>query len=144
MYSSTGQKMKKSKTLSQLHKIFWKIFSEYSRRKFADRNGYVACCSCGQIHHWKEMDAGHYISRIHLAVKYDDMNVHAQCKGCNAFKQGNPVGYRQFLVRRYNEKAVQALEDRRSFPAGFTRDGLQLRIMEYKAKLSELNAKESI
>ncbi len=130
--------MAKSKTLSQLHKIFWKIFSEYSRRKLADANGYVACCSCGTIRHWKSMDAGHYISRTHLHVRYDNMNVHAQCKGCNAFKQGNPVGYREFLVREYGESAVRNMEDRRKFPAGFTRDGMRLIIDEYKIKLKEL------
>ena len=128
----------KSKTLSQLHKIFWKIFSEYSRRKFADRNGYVACCSCGRIAHWKSMDGGHYISKGgHLAVKYDDMNVHAQCGRCN-LQEGSSVGYREFLVKKYGEKAVQSLEDRRKYPAGFTRDGLLIRIEEYKKKLSEL------
>ncbi len=131
-------KIKKPKTLSQLHKQFWQIFSEYSRRKLADRNGYVACCSCGQIRHWKQMDCGHYISRTHLAVKYDDMNNHAQCKGCNAFKQGNSVPYRQFLVANYGEGAVKALENRRNFPAGFTRDGMKLRIEEYKKKLAKL------
>ncbi len=130
--------MKKPKTLKQLHVILWRIFSEYSRRKFADANGYIACCSCGKIYHWKNLDCGHYISRTHLYTRYMDINNHAQCKGCNAFKQGNPIGYRKFLCGQYGEGTVKAMEGSRNFPAGFTREGLWLKIDEYKNKLKEL------
>ena len=132
----------KVKTLMQLHKAFWKIFSEYSRRKFTDRNGYVACCSCGTIHHWRNLDCGHYINRTHLYTRYLDMNNNPQCKNCNAFKQGNAVGYREFLVNKYGEKAIRTMEDRRKFPASFTREGLQLKIDEYKKKLENLEKRK--
>jgi len=128
----------KSKTISQLHKILWKAFSEYIRRKNADRNGYVRCCSCGQIHQWKNVDCGHYISRSFLTVRYDEMNCAPQCKGCNAFRQGNPIEFRKHLIDRYGEKAVLDLEGRKNYPAGFTRDGLILKIEEYKQKLKGL------
>lgn len=128
----------KKKTMSQLHKQLWRIFSEYIRRKEAFPNGIGCCVSCGAAHHWKEMDAGHFISRTHLYLKYDERNVHPQCKGCNAFKQGNAVGYREELVKRYGGETVAELEASRNFPAGFTRDGLQLRIEEYKEKLKLL------
>jgi hypothetical protein len=67
------------------------------------------------------------------------MNVHAQCKGCNAFKQGNAVGYRKFLISKYGEQAVRDMEAQRKFPAGFTRDGLLLKIEEYNARLKEMS-----
>jgi hypothetical protein len=69
------------------------------------------------------------------------MNVNAQCKQCNAFRQGNAVGYREGLAWKYGEKAIKALEDRHKFPAGFTRDGLILKIEEYKKKLKALSVR---
>ena len=119
----------------QLHKKLWKLFSEYIRRRDADGNGYVACCSCGGIHQWKQMDCGHYISRSYMYHRYNEMNNHAQCKGCNAFRQGNPVGYRQFLIQKYGEEKVVEMEDTKKYPSGFTIDGLLLKIEEYKQKL---------
>ena len=35
-----------------------KIFSEYIRKRDADENGYVKCCTCPTVEHWKEMDCG--------------------------------------------------------------------------------------
>ena len=128
---------KKTETLSSLHKKLWKIFSEYIRRRNASCD-YAACCSCGRVTLWKDMDAGHFISRVHAYLKYDERNVHAQCKGCNAFKQGNYAGYREFMIKTYGVKVVEQMELERNFPARYTREGLQLKIEEYKEKLNSL------
>lgn len=132
------EKPKKKKTMGQLHKDLWKVFSEFSRLKDADRHGMVKCCSCGTPKNWKEVDAGHYISRTHWAVRYNEKNVHAQCKGCNAFKQGNPVPYREYLVNRYGLDEVLKLEYGRNMQTKFNRFELMYKITEYKEKVKKL------
>jgi hypothetical protein len=134
------KKTVKSETIAILERKFWPIFSEYIRRRdsLPDNPDYAACCSCGRVYPWRGMDAGHYISRSHKYVKYNEMNVHAQCKRCNKWLQGNATGYRQFLIKKYGEQVVLDLEASKDFKAGFTRDGLRLKIEEYKAKVKEM------
>ena len=43
------------------------------------------------------------------------------------------------MIDRHGEGVVEILESTRNYPAGFTRDGLRLKIQEYKKKLSELH-----
>lgn len=57
-----------------------------ARISAADDNGYCTCVSCGQKHHYKDMDGGHYIPKgdsSYWALEIE--NVHPQCKGCNGF-----------------------------------------------------------
>jgi len=74
----------------------------------------VACCSCGQVRSSSVLGvAGHFISRGiggASGVYFDERNIHFQCKGCNAFKQGNAAGYRQFMLDKYGQKVIDELE----------------------------------
>ena len=73
----------------------------------------VKCCTCGAVKSWKYMDAGHFISRgSHGAsgVYFDERNVHAQCKSCNAFHQGRAEEYRKFMLNKYNPRVIYELE----------------------------------
>jgi len=61
------------------------------------------------------MGAGHYVpsSVGGFAIRYDEMNVHAQCMRCNVHLSGNPIEYRERMVKQYGEKEVKKLEARR-------------------------------
>ena len=52
-------------TIKNLTKKLDTIFSEYIRRKDANKNGLVECFTCGVIKYWKGegMQCGHFISR---------------------------------------------------------------------------------
>lgn len=93
----------------------WKWFSLYIRLRDANRNGYCRCISCGRIHYYKDMQAGHYYSRriIYLAIKYDEKNVNAQCVYCNKFLAGNGAGYRNGLVNKYGEDVFDYLDSKK-------------------------------
>lgn len=87
-----------------------KIFSEYTRRRYADDNGYVSCVTCGVTRIWNDhMDAGHYISRGILATRWDERNVHPQCKGCNSFGKGRMDEYALYLQQVYGFDVLQEL-----------------------------------
>ena len=71
-----------------------------------------ACCTCGAVKSWFLMDAGHFISRGAGGVSgvyFDERNVNLQCKRCNAFKQGAPEEYREFIGKKYGEDMVAIL-----------------------------------
>jgi len=90
----------KKPSKGKLKKKVWKVFSAYKRQVEADKNGFVRCCTCGVIKHWKEVDAGHYVSGRHNAVLFDEMLVHPQCKPCNR-DHGNMPNYTKFMMKRY-------------------------------------------
>lgn len=86
-----------------------KAFSRYIRLKYTDDNGYVSCYTCGCVKHWKEIQAGHFVSRRHLCTRFDERNVKPQCRGCNLFNQGNAPIFAQRLLTEYGSKIIDEL-----------------------------------
>lgn len=131
-------------TLNQLHKKLWKVFSEYIRLRDADANGYCRCISCGGVHFWKRIQAGHYVSKgVSHFLKYDENNVHAQCGRCN-LNEGNTVEYRNRLITKIGIKAVELLEETMKYPGGLSRDGATIRIREYQEKVRALKKQKDV
>ena len=108
-----AKKLPKKKTDAQLKKLLDKVFSEYIRLKYADKNGMVKCVTCGAVKHWKEMQNGHYISRQHLAVRWDETNCHPQDASCNIFRGGNYTAYALYMLDKYGEEKLQWLEQQK-------------------------------
>ena len=68
------------------------------------------CISCGR-HHQGQIHAGHYLSvGAHPELRFDGINVHAQCAPCNNHLSGNIVEYRKGLIARYGQHVVDYLE----------------------------------
>ena len=91
----------------------WKNFSLFIRLRDCptDARGYARCITCGSVHHYKELQAGHYIRRRHRAVKYDERNVHAQCVDCNKYGNGKEAEHRAAIVEKYGEEVAVWLEE---------------------------------
>lgn len=80
-------------------------------------------------------DAGHYRSvgsAPHL--RFDERNVHGQCKDCNRRLHSNPTGYRLGLIGRIGLSEVEALERDQVGPGKMSRDDLIRLATEYRAK----------
>jgi hypothetical protein len=100
--------MPKKKTLKYWKNKIDKPFHEYIRRRDADDNtGYCGCISCGKKVHFTETDAGHFIGRQHLATRYDERNVHAQCRKCNRFEYGRQYEYSIALGKKLSNQLLQ-------------------------------------
>lgn len=78
-----------------------KYFSLYIRLRDSDDNGFVRCCTCGIVRHWKQVDNGHFIKRQHNASRFSEVNCNAQCKGCNCFEQGANEKYAEFIKEKH-------------------------------------------
>jgi hypothetical protein len=90
----------------------WKWFSLYIRLRecLDDARGFCVCVTCGRVHHYKDMDAGHYLSRRWKPTKYHENNVYAQCVHCNRDLSGNVAEYRIKLVEMYGEDHIAEME----------------------------------
>lgn len=81
----------------------WKLTSEYVRRKDADSQGYTFCYTCNEVHHWKEMDAGHGIPGRKNYVLFNLKLLRPQCKKCNGFRAGEQYTFGKKLNEEYGE-----------------------------------------
>ncbi len=96
------------------NKAYWKkradrLFSLFIRQRDADGNGYCKCVTCGALHHWRDMDAGHCFSRRHEATRYNEKNVNVQDKKCNLFDQGKQFEHSMFIDKKYGLGTAEKL-----------------------------------
>lgn len=97
-------KKEKLRPMAQLKKDLDKVFSIFIRQR--DKG---VCFTCGDKKRWKYQHNGHFISRTHLAVRWDEYNCNCQCVGCNVFKSGNYIEYTMRLIEKYGHEKVEEL-----------------------------------
>jgi len=97
--------MKKVKSVSKLKKKADKIFSEFIRSR--DRG---VCFTCGKVDEWKYQDAGQFVTRGCEELRFNEKNVHCQCKRCNIWKGGEKIVYTLKMQRIYGMKMVNEFE----------------------------------
>ena len=109
-------------------KIAWDWCSQYVRLRDAIvyqhkhpgmTFGYVKCCTCSNIKHWRRGDAGHWIDRGSggmSGVYFDERNIHFQCKPCNGglyvgkVKPDIKARYDEFMLETYGQGVMDELE----------------------------------
>ena len=99
----------KRKTLAQLKKDAWKVFSIWVRKNNADWRGYVECVTCGKKFIWNSgmIHAGHW---IHDKLDYDPRNVHPQCRNCNyKYNKNANTAYAIYMALTYGPKEMDRL-----------------------------------
>ena len=118
----------------------WKLCSEYNRRKDADHNGYVKCCSCDNVKHWKELDAGHFIPRARgKALYFEPDNIHAQCPGCNRFDiERAKINYTLYMIEQYGLARIQDMQEKARGIYRERQSDLEHWAEYYKTKLAEI------
>ena len=84
-------------------------FNKFIRERDKD----MPCISCGE---YRELQAGHFYSGGHYpSLKFNEDNVHGQCKRCNYFLSGNLTEYEKNLRERIGDERVERLH----FLAGY-------------------------
>ena len=132
--------MAKKKTLKYWKNKIDKPFHEFIRRRDADNNtGYCNCVSCGKSIHFSESDAGHFMGRQHLITRYDERNVHAQCRKCNRFEYGRIYEYSLTLGKELSDELLQKSRG----VLKLTDPEWQEIFDHYKTKLQELKDKQN-
>lgn len=124
-------------TQKQLIKNLDVVFSKFIRLRDSN-DGWFKCCSCGQLKPYEQADAGHFINRRWMATRFREDNVHAQCRSCNRFDEGNAVGYTMFMIDKFGKPHVEYLQAMKNGGYKYTTFELSLLIDEYKQKVKDL------
>lgn len=128
----------KKQSISKLKKKLWTLVSQYVRQQAADDfDEMVSCYTCNNRKHWKEMQAGHYITRSFSPLLFCLDNIRPQCYGCNVCQQGKPVEFRHFLVAELGEERVEEMEAMKLAGKSkkWNRDELEMLIDSFKDML---------
>lgn len=100
------RKKAKKPTKSKLIKKLDIVFSQWVRLSNADHKGNCKCVTCEREYFWKDIQAGHFMSRKHYSTRWDENNVKPQCKGCNLFGQGKQYEYSIFLGKSLSDQLL--------------------------------------
>jgi len=123
----------------------WKVFSEFIRLrdsiKTTGSKDFFKCCTCGKIKPYAKADAGHFISREFKSIKYDEKNVHAQCRDCNFYGSGQQLEYNDFMIKKYGQEVVDSLKLKRDYekanPCQIKGFEIEILLKKYKQKVKE-------
>ena len=87
------------------------IFSEYIRRKYADKRGIVKCYTCNKKAYWKGegMQNGHFISRASRILRWSIDNCRPQCYACNCMRYGQNYIFAMNLNKEYGYNIAEEL-----------------------------------
>lgn len=113
------------------------VFSKFIRLRDTP-DGYGKCCSCGKMTLYGNLDAGHFINRRKMSVRWREDNVHAQCRSCNRFQEGNAAGYALFMFEKYSKQHIEFLQALSEESAQFTITEIDLMIKDYRAKIRQM------
>lgn len=137
--SRRGKGKPKLVPLSKLKKRLDAVCSQWTRLRYADSNGMVKSFTGTEIKHWKQMHAGHYLTRSILALRWHPDNVRPQSPAENIWKHGNPIEFRINLVAEIGEERVKDLESRRKEIFKPTRQFYEEKIAVYEKQLEDLS-----
>ena len=116
------------------------IFSEYIRRKHANKNGIVKCYTCNKKAYWKGegMQNGHFISRKSRILRWREDNCKPQCYSCNCHFYGRQYVFALNLNKEYGYNiAEELLIESKKIIKQSDQDLLDL-IDDYKQKVESL------
>lgn len=111
----TMPKTAKKPTRTKLVKKLDVVFSKYIRLSNSDKNGYCTCVTCGNKFYWKEIQAGHFMSRKHYSTRWDENNVKPQCVACNVYRAGEQYKFSLYLGNNLSEELYIKSKEIRKF-----------------------------
>ena len=132
------KKKPKQKTKGYYVKKLDIVFSQYIRKSYANDFGMAECYTCNKVLQYKDLQNGHFISRGHMNTRWDEMNNHAQCIGCNVFNHGKMDEYALFMVKKYGEGILEEMKKRKDTLRQWTIKEMEEQIKIYKEKVNSI------
>jgi len=131
-------KREKLKTRSDYIKEAQVAVNKYVRLRDAGRG----CISCGSLlvlgGTGGGFDAGHWRSRgASPHLRFEEDNIHGQCKRCNLYGSGMAIEYRAGLIKRIGLARVEALEADQEPRKHSIQDLIEIRD-KYRAKAKDM------
>jgi hypothetical protein len=119
-----------TKPYSKLKKKLDEVFSIFIRKRDKGK-----CYTCGLKKDPKQMQCGHFFTRSRMATRWNEINCHCQCVGCNIFKGGNTAEYACRLEKEYGQGIIQKLRKESLKVKQYKTGELEKLIEYYKKKI---------
>ncbi len=132
------------KPISKLKKELDKWFSLYIRLKDCNEYGMVQCYTSGRVYHYKQIHAGHFISRRHLSTRWLEQNVKPQSAADNLFGQGEQYKFGLHLDSEYGLGTAEELQIISKQPFKMMRIDYVEKISYYKDLVNKIKKEKSI
>ena len=132
------------KSISKLKKELDKWFSLFIRLRDADDLGFVKCFTSGRYYHYKNIHAGHFMSRKSHSTRWDEINVQPQSIGDNLFAQGRQYQFGKELDLKYGEGTAESLQQKAREIQKFSRVDYEEKISYYKDLVEKLKKEKGI
>ena len=132
------------KTISKLKKDLDKWFSLYIRLRDADDLGVTMCFTSGRYYHYKNIHAGHFMSRRCLSTRWCEINVQPQSAADNLFGQGEQYKFSLRLDNKYGEGTAEELQYKARQIQKFSRVDYEEKISYYKEAVKNLKKEKGI
>lgn len=111
------------------------VFSKYIRKRDEYPRGRFRCCSCNNIKDINQADAGHFIPRGKMALRWDERNVNAECQECNRRDDNHLKGYKLFLQSKYGDDIINIFYETVRKSKKYTIVELKEMINTYRTKI---------
>jgi len=136
MRTLTKPRLKKIKKITK--QMVWEVFSKCIRLKYADKNGYVICFTCGTKIYWKKAQAGHGASGRGNSILFNEKFVRPQCVRCNIFLKGNYDVFHAKLIKEYGSGVLDEINKLKKTIKKFTQSELKELYEHYKKEVEKL------
>ncbi len=131
------QRQEKRESLPSLKKELDRVFSLFIRQRDSGPDGIAKCSTCDYRARWQEMDAGHYVPRQDMNTRYDEKNVHIQCKSENAFRGGVPEKMAVYIDKKYGAGTAEILRAKGKIKTRIDRNKFKIWIKYYRERIKE-------
>jgi|TARA_S200002703_G_scaffold38089_3_gene33392 hypothetical protein len=132
------------KTISKLKKELDTWFSLYIRLKYSNEYGMVQCYTSGRVYHYKQIHAGHFMSRRHLSTRWCEQNVKPQSAADNLFGQGEQFKFGMLLDSEYGEGTAVELQIKARQSFKMSRVDYEEKISYYKYLVKNLKKEKNL
>jgi hypothetical protein len=132
------------KSISKLKKELDKWFSLFIRLRDATNEGMVQCFTSNRVYHYKQIHAGHFISRRHLATRWCEINVQPQSAADNLFGQGEQYKFGLNLDAKFGEGTSEELQYKARQTVKLSRIDYEEKISYYKECVDKLKKEKGI
>lgn len=136
------KKTRKKSSLEKKKELAWKKTSIVVRRRYSDKLGFCQCVTCGDVKHWKEMQAGHFVPGRTDSILFEETNIHVQCYSCNVCRSGSLIEYYQFMLMTYGQEEILRLQQLKHEPKKLTEDELDQIIQDCDEAMAILDQRD--
>lgn len=119
-----------------------RAFNDFIRaRDFDFSRGLGKCICCGGYVSWgSDWHAGHYWSKgaNYDGIRWDEDNVHGQCKACNYYSGDAKIFYTRNLLKKIGQQRLDALDIKKRHMSGLTPFAMACMVVHYRREFQKL------